>query len=102
MTDSAPTDAHDREVMLKDVLEGLSLPQKELSPKYFYDTRGSELFEDITHTEEYYPTRVERGLLEEWMPRWVQDFRPAALLELGAGSARKSSIVLDAMKESRT
>ena len=102
MTESVQTDPHDREVMLKDVLEGLSLPQKELSPKYFYDTRGSQLFEDITHTEEYYPTRVERGLLEEWMPRWVHAYRPAALVELGAGSARKSRIVLDAMKESRT
>ena len=100
MTEAA--DPHDREVMLQDVLEGLALPQKELSPKYFYDTRGSELFEEITHTEEYYPTRTERGLLEVWMPRWVADFKPAALVELGAGSARKSRVVLDAMQEHAT
>ena len=97
-----PTDRHDREVMLQDVLEGLALPQKELSPKYFYDTRGSELFEEITRTEEYYPTRTERGLLEAWMPRWVGAYQPAALVELGAGSARKSRVVLDAMRSHGT
>lgn len=88
--------AHD--IMLADVLEGLSQPQKELSPKYFYDTRGSELFEEITELEEYYPTRTERALLERWMPEWVADGRPAAMVELGAGSAAKSRVVLDAME----
>jgi L-histidine N-alpha-methyltransferase len=95
------TDAQ-RQSMLEDVLRGLALPQPELSPKYFYDTRGSELFEEITRTEEYYPTRMERGLLEQWMPRWVQTLEPAALVELGAGSAEKSRIVLDAMADHGT
>jgi L-histidine N-alpha-methyltransferase len=84
--------------MLLDVLEGLSQPVKELSPKYFYDVRGSELFEEITTLEEYYPTRTERALLERWMPGWVGEARPASLVELGAGSASKSRIVLDAME----
>jgi L-histidine N-alpha-methyltransferase len=84
--------------MLRDVLEGLSLPQKELSPKYFYDACGSELFEEITRLEEYYLTRTERALLERWMPAWVGKARPKALVELGAGNARKSRIVLDAME----
>ena len=45
-------EADPKEIMLQDVLEGLGLPQKELSPKYFYDTRGSRLFEEITRTAE--------------------------------------------------
>ncbi len=95
---AAAPEVLDRDVMLADVLEGLSQAQKELSPKYFYDTRGSELFERITRLEEYYPTRTERALLERWMPSWVAGGRPAALVELGAGSAAKSRVVLDAME----
>ncbi len=97
-----PRDPRARSVMLADVRAGLRLPQKELSPKYFYDTRGSELFEQITRLDEYYPTRKERSLLEQWMPSWVDEFRPAALVELGAGSAEKSRIVLDAMSAYKT
>jgi len=92
------SDPHDRERMLEDVLEGLSRPQKELSPKYFYDARGSELFEEITTLDEYYPTRTEREILQRWMPAWVADLRPRGLVELGAGSASKSRIILDAME----
>jgi L-histidine N-alpha-methyltransferase len=83
--------------MLADLREGLSRPQKELPPKYFYDVRGSELFEEITRLPEYYLTRAERGLLERWMPEWAAALRPRALVELGAGSAAKTRIVLDAM-----
>ncbi|HSJ74754.1 MAG TPA: L-histidine N(alpha)-methyltransferase, partial [Gemmatimonadales bacterium] len=57
--------------MLAEVAAGLSAPQKELPPKYFYDHRGSELFEEITRLPEYYPTRTERALLEDWMPQLV-------------------------------
>src|SRR5687768_18427738 len=83
--------------LLNDVMDGLSREQKELSPKFFYDQRGSELFEEITRLPEYYLTRTERRLLECLMPVWVGGLRPAALLELGAGSAVKTRIVLDAM-----
>lgn len=100
--DGSATAPHDRAVMLQDVMEGLSLPQKELSPKYFYDTRGSELFEEITYLDEYYPTRKEHALLRRWMPAWVSEDRPAALVELGAGSARKSRVLLDAMEAQGT
>ena len=51
--------------------EGLSCPFKELPPKYFYDERGSELFERITELPEYYPTRVERSILEREAPAIV-------------------------------
>jgi L-histidine N-alpha-methyltransferase len=92
-------DAQDaRARMRREVAEGLSRQQKEIAPKYFYDTRGSELFEEITRLNEYYPTRTERALLEKWSDPWVEELRPAALVELGAGSARKSRILLDAMQ----
>ena len=84
-------------VMLRDVRHGLGRLQKELPPKYFYDTRGSELFEEITRLPEYYLTRVERSLLEQTMPRWMSSIAPRSLVELGAGSAAKTRLVLEAM-----
>lgn len=86
------------EAMRREVLEGLRRPRKELSPKYFYDTRGSELFERITELDAYYPTRKERTLLEVWGATWVDQLRPRTLVELGAGSAAKSRILLSAME----
>jgi L-histidine N-alpha-methyltransferase len=83
--------------MLAEVAAGLARPQKELSPKYFYDRRGSELFDAITRLPEYYLTRAERALLEAFVPGWVAAERPASLVELGAGSADKTRIILDAM-----
>ncbi|HEX2189061.1 MAG TPA: L-histidine N(alpha)-methyltransferase [Longimicrobiaceae bacterium] len=88
--------------MLAELREGLSRTQRELPPKYFYDVRGSELFERITLLPEYYPTRTERALLERWMPAWAAELRPRALVELGAGSAAKTRVVLDAMAAAGT
>lgn len=88
--------------LLADVMSGFSLPQKELSPKYFYDARGSRLFEEITALEEYYPTRTERGMLGRLMPGIIRGLRSASLVELGAGSAEKSRIILDAMRTAET
>jgi L-histidine Nalpha-methyltransferase len=85
------------ETMLTDVWAGLNRSQKELSPKYFYDERGSALFDEITALEEYYPTRTERALLDRWAPGWLRTFAPHSLIELGAGSADKTRILLDAM-----
>ncbi len=83
--------------MFEDVRWGLSQPQKQLPSKYFYDTRGSELFEAITELPEYYPTRTETGLLKTPVSGWVTEMAPASLVELGAGSARKTRILLAAM-----
>jgi L-histidine Nalpha-methyltransferase len=94
VTNEAPTRSE-----LKLLLEGLRAPSKRISSKYHYDERGSQLFEQITELDEYYPTRTERALLERWMPVWVADLRPATLVELGAGSAEKSRVALDAMVE---
>ncbi len=90
-------EANDDEAMLREVLAGLQLPEKRISSKFHYDERGSELFEQVTRLEEYYPTRTERGLLEMWTPAWVRELRPATLVELGAGNAEKSRIILHAM-----
>lgn len=88
--------------MREQVRSGLSRAQKELPPKFFYDRRGSELFERITELPEYYLTRVERHLLEQLAPRWVRALSPRSLVELGAGSAGKTRIILDAMTSAAT
>jgi L-histidine N-alpha-methyltransferase len=85
--------------MIADVRDGLARRQKELPPKYFYDERGSELFEKITRLPEYYLTRAERALLERGAPELVASLRPRTLVELGAGSAVKTRILLDAMRD---
>jgi L-histidine N-alpha-methyltransferase len=84
--------------MLAEVAAGLSAPQKELLPKYFYDHRGSELFEEITRLPEYYPTRAERTILQAWMPTLITQLGTRTLIELGAGSAEKTRIILRAMR----
>ena len=84
--------------MRSEVAAGLRRPQKELSPKWFYDQRGSELFEEITRLPEYYPTRSERALLTRFAPEWIAELRPGSLVELGAGAADKTRILLDAIQ----
>jgi L-histidine N-alpha-methyltransferase len=86
--------------MAADVRAGLTRPFKELSPRYFYDERGSELFEQITELEEYYPTRCEREILESQARQICEAANgPASLIELGSGSARKTRVLLDAMRD---
>jgi L-histidine Nalpha-methyltransferase len=87
--------------MAADVRAGLTKPFKELSPRYFYDRRGSELFERITELPEYYPTRAERQILELHAGEiCAAAGDPATLIELGSGSAAKTRVLLDAMRES--
>lgn len=86
--------------MAADVRAGLTKPFKELSPRYFYDERGSELFERITELPEYYPTRAERSILQLHSAAIVAAAgRPATLIELGSGSASKTRVLLDAMRD---
>jgi L-histidine N-alpha-methyltransferase len=85
--------------MAADVRAGLTCPFKELSPRYFYDERGSELFEQITGLPEYYPTRCERAILEQSSSAIVAEADPCALIELGSGSAAKTRVLLDAMSD---
>ena len=86
--------------MAADVRAGLTKPFKELSPRYFYDERGSELFEAITELPEYYPTRAERAILEHHAAGICAGAgSPTTLIELGSGSASKTRVLLDAMGE---
>jgi L-histidine Nalpha-methyltransferase len=87
-----------RQQMVRDVRQGLTRMPKQLSPKYFYDERGSELFEEITQLPEYYLTRAERLLLEQRIAEVVSEVGPCSLVELGAGSATKTRIILDEMR----
>ena len=82
-----------------DVLDGLTKPFKELPPKHFYDSRGSELFDQICELPEYYPTRTEMAILREVAPAVVAAARPAELVELGSGATTKARLLLDAMDE---
>ncbi len=87
-----------RQQMVRDVRRGLTSTPKELSPKYFYDERGSDLFEQITELPEYYLTRAERALLGSVIAEIVALVKPCSLVELGAGSASKTRLILDAMR----
>jgi dimethylhistidine N-methyltransferase len=80
----------------EDVLHGLTKLPKTLSPKLFYDAAGSELFERITELSEYYPTATERGILRQYAAEIVQQTGDShVIVELGAGSASKTTLVLD-------
>jgi dimethylhistidine N-methyltransferase len=78
-----------------DALEGLTQTPKTLSPKYFYDAAGSDLFEQITLLPEYYPTRTELGILRDCGPE-IAALIPqgAALVEFGAGATTKVRLLL--------
>ncbi|WP_166360288.1 ergothioneine biosynthesis protein EgtB [Pseudomonas akapageensis] len=81
----------------RDVIGGLSAPLKSLSPKYFYDAAGSELFEAICETAEYYPTRAETALLTRVAPQIAAGIPAgAALVEFGSGASVKTRLLLDA------
>jgi L-histidine Nalpha-methyltransferase len=80
-----------------DARMGLSAPFKELPPKYFYDERGSRLFERVTELPEYYPTRAERAILDARAAEIVEVAGTSTLIELGSGSASKTRCLFDAM-----
>jgi len=98
MTSPARREPVAEDAFLDDVRRGLTRRQKEIPPKYFYDQRGSELFEQITTLPEYYPTRAERRLLAAWMGPLMTELRPTTLVELGAGSGDKTRLILRAMR----
>lgn len=83
--------------LLSEIGAGLARRPRELPPRFFYDERGSRLFERITRQPEYYLTRTERTLLHGAATRWVRSMEPRSLVELGAGNADKTRTILDAM-----
>lgn len=90
----APVDAA-KEDFAASVIEGLSLPQKALPSRFFYDARGSALFEEITALPEYYLTRTETALLEAHVGEMISaELHDAALVEFGSGSSRKTELLL--------
>ncbi len=80
-----------------DVAEGLASEPKELPPKWFYDDRGSELFDQITRLPDYYPTRREREILEREVDVIAERSGADTVVELGSGTSEKTRIVLDAL-----
>ncbi|HLQ26171.1 MAG TPA: L-histidine N(alpha)-methyltransferase [Acidiferrobacterales bacterium] len=74
-----------------DARTGLSASPKYLLPKYFYDERGSALFEQICQTPEYYPSRLEDALLAQRAAEIIEQVRPSTIIELGSGSSRKTA-----------
>ena len=92
----------DERSLAYDVLDGLTRPFKEIPPKHFYDTRGSELFEQICGLPEYYPTRTERRILLARAGEIVRVTGAGELVELGSGSAEKARILLAAMSRAGT
>jgi dimethylhistidine N-methyltransferase len=82
----------------EEVLRGLSARPRRLPPKLFYDAAGSRLFDEITGTPEYYPTRTERAMLQDFAGEMVrQAGKNLTLIELGAGSASKTQLLIQAV-----
>ncbi|MFD8671659.1 L-histidine N(alpha)-methyltransferase [Streptomyces seoulensis] len=96
VTRTLPEDATDA-ALRADVLDGLSTDPKTLPPKWFYDARGSELFERITELDEYYPTRAEREILQNRSGEIAAASGARTLIELGSGSSTKTRLLIDAL-----
>ena len=83
----------------QEIIMGLLRTDRSISSKFFYDKRGSKLFEEITQLEEYYPTRTERSILQDISNTVIGDAQNLDIVELGSGDCSKISILLDAVTE---
>jgi L-histidine N-alpha-methyltransferase len=101
ITRALPADATTA-ALRADVVQGLSRTPKQLPPKWFYDARGSELFEEITTLPEYYPTRAEREILRGRAARIAAATGARTLVELGSGSSDKTRHLIGALPELHT
>jgi L-histidine N-alpha-methyltransferase len=81
-----------------DVQRGLTARPKDIPPKWFYDDRGSVLFDEITRLAEYYPTRCERAILEARASEIAERTRADTLVELGSGTSEKTRVLLDGLR----
>jgi L-histidine Nalpha-methyltransferase len=107
MTTDVTVDVHltpdaTRRALEADVRGGLTRVPKTLPPKWFYDDRGSELFDEITRLPEYYPTRTERGILLAHARDVAELTKADTLVELGSGTSEKTRILLDALRAAGT
>ncbi|MEI7887867.1 MAG: L-histidine N(alpha)-methyltransferase [Actinomycetes bacterium] len=90
-----------REALCGEVAAGLLATQKELSPKWLYDERGCELFDQITQLREYYPTRAERSILDSYASEIHALSVANTLIELGSGTSDKTRLLLDAFQDAQ-
>jgi len=85
---------------LDELIDGLRQPEKMISPKYFYDERGSQLFEEITRLPEYYPTETELGIMRDNVGEIAALVgKQASLIEFGSGSSLKTRVLLENLDE---
>jgi L-histidine N-alpha-methyltransferase len=107
MTDDVTVDVHlapgtSAQALEADVRAGLAAVPRTLPPKWFYDARGSELFEEITRLPEYYPTRTERSILVAHARDVAELTKADTLVELGSGTSEKTRLLLDALHDGGT
>ena len=81
---------------IQEVISGWHQTPKTIPPRYFYDAQGSQLFEAICQLPEYYPTRTEASILQQYAPVIIESTKANELVELGSGSATKTRYLLDA------
>ena len=91
-----------RQALRADVVRGLTATPKSLPPKWFYDQRGSDLFDQITRLPEYYPTRTERSILARHAGDIAATTGATALVELGSGTSEKTRLLLSALRAGGT
>ncbi len=85
---------------ISEIVDGLSADQKQISPKYFYDERGSQLFDEITQLPEYYLTNTELGIMRDNIDEIVAMVgKQASLIEFGSGSSLKTRVLLEHLSE---
>jgi L-histidine N-alpha-methyltransferase len=96
------TEADLAAALRRDARDGLTSQPKHLPPKWFYDARGSALFDDITRLDEYYPTRRETEILQRDAPTIAARSGAASLVELGSGTSTKTKLLLDALADHGT
>ncbi len=87
------------EALCRDVRDGLQSSPKSLPPKWFYDSVGSDLFDQITRLPEYYPTRAEAEILRAHAPEIASVTGADTLVELGSGTSEKTRVLLDALRD---
>jgi dimethylhistidine N-methyltransferase len=91
-----------RRQFVKDVIQGLKRPQKEIACKYFYDEVGSALFDEICELDEYYLTRTEMAILETHVAEMADSIgEDCELIELGSGNAQKTRLLLEQLRSPR-
>lgn len=82
-----------------EIIKGLTAENKYISSKFFYDKKGSKLFEEITQLPEYYPTRIEKSILHEIAPKLMYNLKNTDVVELGSGDCSKITILLSAVNQ---